>query len=188
VVAEEVVVGKRARVREEVVVGKDATERTETVRDNVRRTEVEVEQLGRESNSRPVNTASADYKSSGPNTSLKTPAPGVQSGFGTTAGAGTLAGEATASSAIQDFSAQDLTSDYRRDFEQNYGSDSDFNSMRPAYEYGYRNASDPRYRGKSWDQVENDVRSDYERTNPGSSWERAKNAIRYGWDKVTGQV
>jgi hypothetical protein len=60
--------------------------------------------------------------------------------------------------------------------------------MRPAYEYGYRSAGDPRYRGRSWDQVENDVRSDYERTNPGGSWERAKNAIRYGWDKVTGQV
>jgi len=43
--AEEPVVAKRARVREEVVVGRDATSRMETVRDNVRRTEVEVEQL-----------------------------------------------------------------------------------------------------------------------------------------------
>ncbi len=44
--AEEAVVSKNARVVEEVVIGKDATERTETIRDNVRRTEVEVEQLG----------------------------------------------------------------------------------------------------------------------------------------------
>ena len=44
---EEPVIGKRARVREEVVVGKETTQRTETVKDNVRRTEVRVEQLGR---------------------------------------------------------------------------------------------------------------------------------------------
>jgi uncharacterized protein (TIGR02271 family) len=44
--AEEPVVQKQARVVEEVVVGKEATERTETVRDTVRRTDVEVEQVG----------------------------------------------------------------------------------------------------------------------------------------------
>lgn len=42
---EEAVVSKQARVVEEVVVGKDATERDETVRDTVRRTDVEVEQI-----------------------------------------------------------------------------------------------------------------------------------------------
>jgi len=41
--AEEAVVAKEARVTEEVVVRKQAEERTETVRDTVRRTEVEVE-------------------------------------------------------------------------------------------------------------------------------------------------
>lgn len=40
---EEAVVSKTARVREEVAVGKTVEERTETIRDNVRRTEVEVE-------------------------------------------------------------------------------------------------------------------------------------------------
>ena len=41
--AEEAVVGKEARVVEEVVVGKNVSERRETVRDTVRRTDVEVE-------------------------------------------------------------------------------------------------------------------------------------------------
>jgi uncharacterized protein (TIGR02271 family) len=40
--AEEPVVAKTARVAEEVVVGREATARTETVRDTVRREEVEV--------------------------------------------------------------------------------------------------------------------------------------------------
>jgi len=43
--AEEAIISKQARVVEEVVVGKTATDRTETVRDTVRRTDVEVEQL-----------------------------------------------------------------------------------------------------------------------------------------------
>jgi uncharacterized protein (TIGR02271 family) len=42
--AEQPVVQKQARVVEEVVVGKEATQRTETVRDTVRRSDVEVEE------------------------------------------------------------------------------------------------------------------------------------------------
>ena len=46
---EEPVVQKEARVVEEVVVGKEATERTETVRDTVRRTDVEIQPVDVES-------------------------------------------------------------------------------------------------------------------------------------------
>jgi len=44
--AEEPVIQKQARVVEEVHVGKDVTERTETIRDTVRHTEVETENIG----------------------------------------------------------------------------------------------------------------------------------------------
>lgn len=44
---EEPVVGKQERVVEEIVVGKTAEERTETVRDKVRRKDVEIERTGR---------------------------------------------------------------------------------------------------------------------------------------------
>jgi uncharacterized protein (TIGR02271 family) len=44
--AEEPVVSKTARVVEEVVVGKDVTQETANIKDTVRRTDVEVEQLG----------------------------------------------------------------------------------------------------------------------------------------------
>ena len=43
--AEVPVISKEARVVEEVVVGKELTERTETVRDSVRRTDVEVDEI-----------------------------------------------------------------------------------------------------------------------------------------------
>jgi len=44
--AEEPVVRKRARVVEEVIIDRDVTEHTETIRDTVRRTDVDVEQTG----------------------------------------------------------------------------------------------------------------------------------------------
>lgn len=43
--AEEAVVGKTSRVVEEVVIDKEMTERTETVRDTVKRTDVEVDEI-----------------------------------------------------------------------------------------------------------------------------------------------
>ncbi len=46
---EEAVVGKTSRVVEEVVVGKTATDRTETVHDTVRRTDVEVDDMDKNS-------------------------------------------------------------------------------------------------------------------------------------------
>lgn len=46
--AEEAIVDKQARVVEEVVLNKDVHEHQETIRDTVRRTDVDVEQLGRQ--------------------------------------------------------------------------------------------------------------------------------------------
>lgn len=44
--AERAVVSKTANVVEEISVGKEVTERDEVIRDTVRKTEVDVEQLG----------------------------------------------------------------------------------------------------------------------------------------------
>jgi uncharacterized protein (TIGR02271 family) len=189
--AEEAVVNKRARVVEEVVVGKESTNRTETIRDNVRHTEVEVESLGSESDrltgtgSAPTGAVGTGQKSTGVKATGLSPhaaSPSVMSGGGSTAGAGTLAGQTT-----QGVNTQDMTSAYRKNFETTYGADRDFETMRPAYEHGSRYARDVRYSGKSWNDVERDLRSDYERNNPGSTWDQVKGAVRHGWDKVSGQ-
>jgi uncharacterized protein (TIGR02271 family) len=61
---EEPVVRRQARVVEEVVVSKDVEEHTETVRDTVRRTEVEVEPVGAEHprEARGFDTYDADFR------------------------------------------------------------------------------------------------------------------------------
>ena len=85
-------------------------------------------------------------------------------------------------------SATDYSADFRRDYDARYASSGvPYETMSPAYDYGYRSASDPRYRGRSWSEVENDLRTDYERNYPNSAWEKTKDAVRYGWEKVTGR-
>jgi uncharacterized protein (TIGR02271 family) len=129
--AEELVTQKRARVREEVVVGKETTQRTESVRDNVRRTQVDVERLNE---------------------------------------------------------GEDYSADFRRDWQNRYGASGEaYETYQPAYEYGYRSAGDPRYRGKDWSDAEETLRTDYMRNNPNSSWDRMKGAVRYGWERMTGK-
>ncbi|MBV9295247.1 MAG: DUF2382 domain-containing protein [Acidobacteriaceae bacterium] len=137
--AEEPVVSKSARVVEEVRVNKEASERTETVKDTVRHTEVNVENLKDQSSRK------------------------------------------TSSTKVDD--------DFRSHFAGVYGSAGEtYETYAPAYRYGYESASDPRYQGRSFDEVESNLRSDYGSRYPNSTWEKVKDSIRYGWDKVTGKV
>ena len=78
--------------------------------------------------------------------------------------------------------------DFRRDFETRYArSGVQYESFAPAYQYGYASASDPRFRNKSWEEVESTLKTDYLRNNPNSTWDNIKGAARYGWEKVTGK-
>jgi len=84
--------------------------------------------------------------------------------------------------------AANYSDDFRRDFDANYAaSGMGYERIRPAYEYGYSMARDPRYQGKSWQEVESELKTDYLRRSPDSTWDRVKGAVRYGWEKVTGQ-
>ena len=78
--------------------------------------------------------------------------------------------------------------DFRDDFERRYaGAGMPYESVAPAYEYGYTMAGDPRYRGKAWEDVESTLETDYLRNSPNSTWDNIKGAVRYGWEKVTGK-
>lgn len=117
--SEEPVVEKRARVVEEVDIHKDVDERQETIRDNVRRTDVDIDRSG------------------------------TGAGMGTDYGTG--------------------------------------RSYETYYDYGVRLHDDPRYRNRSWDEFESDLRSDWETRYHDTPWEEFKAAVRRGWDSLTGQ-
>jgi uncharacterized protein (TIGR02271 family) len=77
---------------------------------------------------------------------------------------------------------------YRSHWTSNYGSTGDtYNDYDPAYRYGTQMRSDSRYQNRNWDDVESDLRSDWDsRYSKGgvSTWEKMKAAVRHGWDKV----
>jgi len=229
---EEPVVSKRSRVVEEVTVGKEVNERTETVRDNVRRSEVNVEdsrgnrqtggtrtadfdedyrsdfqtRFGSNANYRYEDYAPAynygyqmasdprykgrnfdevsdqmktDYLRNNPNSTWDNTKGAVRYGWEK------MTGQRSGSSS----GTTDFDDDYRNDFRTRYGYDQNqqYEQYAPAYQYGYKMASDPRYKGRNFDEVNDQLRTDYLRNNPNSTWDNMKGAVRYGWEKMTGQ-
>ena len=55
----------------------------------------------------------------------------------------------------------------------------------PAYTYGSTMAHSDLYRGRPWDDVERNLRADWEARNPDSAWEKVKAAVRHGWERIT---
>jgi hypothetical protein len=66
--------------------------------------------------------------------------------------------------------------------------DTQYEDYRPAYHYGVNVARDDRYRDRPWEDVEPEVRREWEASpsGTGNTWERFKAAVRHGWDRVTG--
>ncbi|MBV6325224.1 hypothetical protein [Duganella violaceipulchra] len=55
----------------------------------------------------------------------------------------------------------------------------------PAYRYGESMAGNPGYKDKPWEEVEPELRSNWESQHAQSSWEKFKDAVRAGWERVT---
>lgn len=137
--SEEAVVSKTARVVEEVVVSKETSQTTQQVKDTVRRTDVEVEQLG--------------------------------------------AGSASAAAG----GVTDDDADFRRHWQSTYGSAGGrYEDFDAAYRYGSSMAGSDKYKNYQWNDVEPQLRNDWESSHPGSTWDKVKDAVRYGAERVTG--
>ncbi|HEY0060835.1 MAG TPA: YsnF/AvaK domain-containing protein [Telluria sp.] len=55
----------------------------------------------------------------------------------------------------------------------------------PAYGYGSSMARSTEYGGRPWNDVESNLRSDWETRYPQSGWDKFKTAVRHGWDRMT---
>jgi len=78
---------------------------------------------------------------------------------------------------------------YRKHFTSTYGSTGGkYDDYAPAYGFGSDMARDQRYSGRKWDDVENDLRTDWTSrygSNTGSTWEKMKEAVKHGWNRLT---
>jgi uncharacterized membrane protein len=78
--------------------------------------------------------------------------------------------------------------DFRTHYQTNYANNQySFSNYEPAYQYGTYLASEPRYRSRSWTEIEPDVRRDWETRGQGA-WEDFKDSIRYAWERTKAAV
>jgi uncharacterized protein (TIGR02271 family) len=89
---------------------------------------------------------------------------------------------------VQQLGASDDT-DYRRHWQSAYGtSGGRYEDYDDAYRYGSTLSGTERFKNYRWDDVEPDVRRDWESSHPGSTWDKVKDAVRYGAERVTGHT
>ena len=90
---------------------------------------------------------------------------------------------------VENLGVQDNDDYYRKDWQSNYASlGGSYDDYAPAYQYGSQMRADSRYQGRNWDDIESDLRSDWDTrygSGGSSTWEKMKAAVRRGWDKVT---
>ena len=71
---------------------------------------------------------------------------------------------------------------------QPYAEDRPYEHYAPAYKVGFEGAQ--KYSGRSYDEVEESLASDYEKAEPGSGvpWDSARPAVRAAWDRLAGVI
>jgi uncharacterized membrane protein len=73
---------------------------------------------------------------------------------------------------------------FRNDFQRSpYSRDYSYAEYEPAYHYGYDMAHNDVYRGKRWEDIEPNIRRDWERDHP-NTWDRFRDSIRNAWEDV----
>ncbi|WP_234484333.1 YsnF/AvaK domain-containing protein [Noviherbaspirillum pedocola] len=108
--------------------------------------------------------------------------------YGSTGTTGSYATGTGTSTAGMTGAMSGYDTDWRSDYDSNYASlGGRYEDYQPAYQYGSTLASDNRYQGRSWDDIETNARSDWQTRYPGSDWNRFKAAVRHGWERMTGQ-
>jgi hypothetical protein len=78
-------------------------------------------------------------------------------------------------------------SDFRKHFEAHYAaSGATFEEFAPSYELGFQMANDPKFEGKTFHDIESEIKSAYLGRYPDRDWETNWDALFYGWEKAGG--
>jgi hypothetical protein len=74
---------------------------------------------------------------------------------------------------------------FRRHYGQYYASSGGrYEDYEPHYRHGDALRDDARFRGMAWEEMEPEVRTDWERRHPGREWDSYKEAVRRGWERI----
>ncbi len=81
---------------------------------------------------------------------------------------------------FQDYDA--YAAGFRSHYDTTYGSSGQgFNLYEPAYRYGYEAGISERYRGRDFNDLEPELRREYERENGKGTWDGIKDAVKYAF-------
>ncbi|MBK4738873.1 YsnF/AvaK domain-containing protein [Noviherbaspirillum pedocola] len=75
---------------------------------------------------------------------------------------------------------------YRVHHADNFAHRGEYERYAPAYRYGAELAGAGRHRGRSWDDIEQEARADWQARHPDKPWEDTGSAVRYGWERMMG--
>jgi hypothetical protein len=67
----------------------------------------------------------------------------------------------------------------RRDY---YAEEYDYDSVAPAYQFGWESRA--RYRDRTWDEMEPQLRDEWQKSDRELAWDRARSASRDAWDRI----
>lgn len=78
-------------------------------------------------------------------------------------------------------------SDFRKHFETHYAaSGAAYADLAPSYEFGFQMASDPKFDGRNFHDVEAEIKAEYLRRFPDADWDAIWDALFFGWEKAGG--
>jgi len=87
----------------------------------------------------------------------------------------------------------DVSARFRRDWQSEHGTGGTWEEHEPGYHFGYEMAHDPRFHDRQWDDIENDLRTEWiawsgrsGAMSDRSSWERVRISVRHAWDAAHG--
>lgn len=95
---------------------------------------------------------------------------------------GQYTGTGSAMGAMPTSRFDDYDTDFRNDYQSRYANSGfDYSRYQPAYRYGWEARN--KYQGRSWNDVQSDLQSDWQRNHPNDKWEDFKDSIRTGWER-----
>lgn len=77
---------------------------------------------------------------------------------------------------------------YQSAWQQTYGAQGGrWEDVEPSYRYGHEMASNPRYQGRQWSDVESGLQKDWATRHGETPWERVRETVRHAWETTTGR-
>ncbi len=61
-----------------------------------------------------------------------------------------------------------------------------YEDFEPAYRFGSQQRQNENYRGRNWNEIEPELRRDWEGEAARTPWEKAKEAVRHAWERIPG--